>query len=189
MKSEDGFSLVETMVGSMVGLILLTGVCATLVVSYKTGQNTANTANSLNDGRQALTQIERDLMKATVLEFCDANGEGTCLRTQWPEAGGTQSIVYQLDDSTLTRLDETAFAAGQADVSAIVSRKVANLEQQPNVKLFTCTASGVLLQVDIQLALRSQSSGDPNLRLNTTVRPRNAYGNNAFGGQQGVSGC
>lgn len=177
LRSEDGFTLVETMVAAVLSLLVMGSVMAVLNVTSKSQIDAQKQSTAYNEVRNAVKQIQRDVREAQALSICDQGSavSGYCLKVAVrTPAGVTDEVRYQLTASTLvreSRFDTLTQTYGRTQTMSTVA---VNRTQSPVVPLVSCQTPGVLSNVLVKLIVRpSQTSGT--YRVDTTVRPRNVF--------------
>lgn len=94
--TESGLSLVELMIGMLIGLILLGGVVQTLLVSKEAQRSRDNMAVVTDNARFLFEFMARDLRMAG-RGFGTANWDAAVMTEPLQEAGGTLAVGYYTD--------------------------------------------------------------------------------------------
>jgi type II secretory pathway component PulJ len=173
---DEGMSLVEVLIVSLLSLVVLTGLASTLISGLRTSSFGSNQSQSLDGARLVLNQVERDLQGSKQFENCATSPvpAGSCiLVVVQPPSGADQTVRYRLVGASLYR--EIDDGTGTFANSRIVTNKLANLTRAPASALFTCTNSGSLLQVNVNLVVQPDPANSPTFTLQTVIRPRNTY--------------
>jgi prepilin-type N-terminal cleavage/methylation domain-containing protein len=174
--SDSGFTLIELLVASVLGSLLLVGIGTFLISSMNSQVFTSAQSATVNDARNAMQQIEKEIRGANSIQSCTPLGSpaGSCLQMdgQKPTDGpppNTRAVKYSFASSALTRqvFDPAAntWGAGQMIVD-----RVANTALQP---VFVCDTAGSFLTITVDLHLAPTPHSNPTYDVRTSVRPRN----------------
>lgn len=166
-RSEEGFTIVEFGIAAMLGAVVVVLASTLLVAASRTGAFTQGQSVTINDARNTMQGLERELRGADFIDFCTP--VGSCLRVvaQTP-SGNFETLRYTREGNELRRelFDEASGAWG--DPQTIIQR-VVNAERP----VFDCEKTSSYLRVKIDLEIEPTPRSDPNLNMTTTVRPRN----------------
>lgn len=166
-RSEDGFTIVEVGIAAMLGAVVVVLASTLLVAASRTGAFTQGQSVTINDARNTMQGLERELRGADFIDFCIP--VGSCLRVvaQTP-SGNFETLRYTREGSELRRerFDEGSGTWG--DPQTIIQR-VVNTERP----VFDCEKTSSYLRVKIDLEIEPTPQSDPNLNMTTIVRPRN----------------
>lgn len=174
LRSDDGFSLVETMVGSALGLVFLVAVSIFLVGSMKTSLFTDTQSTTINDVRNAMGQVEKEIRGADSIAWCQPvedcvpDGKSIEVGAQTPTAS-FRTVRYSLSGTELRReiFDDVTDTWG---LPVTVVTRVAN---SPSQKIFSCDVQSTLLRVNVDLHIRPTDDSNPLYNVQTSIRPRN----------------
>jgi hypothetical protein len=165
---ESGMSLVELIVASALLLGALTVVCGFLISMYKGGAFAQGQTFTLNDARNTVIGIEKEVRSAESLVWCSPAGSCLEIDTMSP-TGLEQTVKYTHSGTDLQRAVYDTSTSTWGTPQTIVQR-VSNASGEP---LFDCDTASTLLHVTIDLRLRPTPNSAPNYQLRTSVRPRN----------------
>ncbi len=167
-RREDGFTLVEVGIAMLLGAILLTLATTLVVVAYRTGAFTQGQGFTLNDARNAMQGMEREVRGAGFINWCSPAGSCLEVGAQTPSAG-FQTLRYTHSDDALQRQVYDESSSTWSEPQPVIER-VANTGSEP---VFACDTQSTLLRVNIDLKIKPTPASDPVLNLYTSVRPRN----------------
>ncbi len=168
LRREDGFSLAELIVASFVGGIALTFMAMILINSFETGVFTEGQAATINDARNAMLRIEKELRGADSISWCTPTG--SCLEIGAQTAqGGFRTVRYRHSGTELQRQQYDAATSTWSGYQTIVKR-VVNPAPEP---VFACDTQSTLLRVNVDLQIEPTPQSDPNYNVHTSIRPRN----------------
>lgn len=167
-RSEDGATVAELAVVSLVGGIALTFLAIFLVNALETGIFTEGQVNTINDARNALQRIEKEIRGADSIVWCTPTG--SCLQVGAQKVdGGFRTVRYRHNGTTLQRQELDDGSGTWGALRPIVER-VANSGAQP---VFACDTQSTYLRVNVDLHIEPTPQSDPNFNVNTSIRPRN----------------
>lgn len=168
LKREDGATVAELAVTAAVAGMALTFLSVFLVNSFETGIFAEGQVATINDARNALQRIEKELRGADSITWCTPTG--SCLQVGAQTAqGGFRTVRYR---HTATELQRELFdpnASTWSSPQTIVER-VTNNGSQP---VFACDTQSTLLRVNVDLLIEPTPQSDPNYNVHTSIRPRN----------------
>lgn len=167
-RSDDGFTVAELSVTALVGGIALTFLAIFMVNSLKTGIFTEGQVSTINDARNVMQGIEKDVRGAEQIIWCAP--VGSCLEVVAQTAdGGMRTLRYV---HTGTELQRQVFNPDTTTWGALrtVVERVANSGSQP---VFACDTQSTFLRVNVDLHIEPTPESNPNFNVNTSVRPRN----------------
>lgn len=168
LRADDGYTVAELGVVAMVAGIALTIIAVFLVSSVRTGIFTEGQSATINDARNALHRLEKELRGADSITWCTPAGRCLEVGAQTVD-GGFRTVRYTLATSRLEREEFDASTSTWSDKETIVER-VKNSESQP---VFGCDTQSTLLRVNVDLHIEPTPQSDPSYNLRTSVRPRN----------------
>jgi type II secretory pathway pseudopilin PulG len=176
LRDDSGWTLVELMVGSALGLLVLI-IVGTFLMNMMNGSVFAlGETQTINDVRNAMQQIEKEARGADSLTWCSPTGFCLEVDAQTP-TGGSRTVRYQCPNCsdagstprTLTRqvFDSVSHTWGAAQT---VIQRVTNSSSQA---VFACDTQSTLLRVILDLYIEPTPKSDPNLHVVDSFRPRN----------------
>ena len=165
---ESGITLIEFVVASALTLGAMTLVGGFLVSMYNGGAFAQGQTFTLNDARNTVIAIEKEVRAAESLVWCSP--AGSCLEVDTMTPTGVQQTVKYTH--TGTDLQRAVYDPGTSTwgTPQTVVQRVSNAPSDP---LFDCDTTSTLLHVTIDLRLRPTPNSAPNYQLRTSVRPRN----------------
>ncbi len=167
-RSEDGATVAELAVVSLVGGIALTFMAIFMVNALETGIFTEGQVNTINDARNAMQRIEKEIRGADSITWCTPTGG--CLEVGAQKAdGGFRTVRYRHVGTELQRQEFDDGSSTWGGLRPIVER-VANSGSQP---VFACDTQSTYLRVNVDLHIEPTPQSDPNFNVNTSIRPRN----------------
>jgi type II secretory pathway pseudopilin PulG len=168
IRREDGFTLVEMSIAGMVAAVLLAALGTFLINSTNAGAFTQGMSATIDDVRNVMQQIEKETRGADSITWCEPTGSCLEVGAQTP-TGSFQTLRYNHTGTTLTRevFDETEGTWGDPMVTV---DRVVNTASQP---VFSCDSDTSYLRLTIDLYIEPTPDSDPNLNVQTSIRPRN----------------
>jgi len=168
LRDDHGFTLIEMGIAGLIGAVVLAMATALLIVTYRTGSFTQGQGFTLNDGRNAIQQIEKDIRAAGDVRWCAP--AGSCLEVDaQTAAGGFQAVRYTHVDTDLRR-ELFDSDSGTWSAAGVLIERVANTASEP---VFACDEGSTLMRVTVDLQIEPTPQSNPTLNLHTSVRPRN----------------
>ena len=167
-RSEDGATVAELAVVSLVGGIALTFLAVFMVNALETGIFTEGQVTTINDARNALQRIEKEIRGADSITWCAPTGSCLEVGAQRPD-GGFRTVRYVHSGSTLQRQEFHDGTGTWGPLRTIVER-VENTGSQP---VFACDTNSTYLRVNVNLHIEPTPQSNPNFNVNTSIRPRN----------------
>jgi hypothetical protein len=168
VRREDGSTVAELAVTAMVGSIALTFLAGFLISSFRTGVFTEGQVATINDARNAVLRIEKELRGADSITWCTPTG--SCLEVAAQTAdGGFRTVRYRHTGTELRREQFQPDTSTWTELQTIVER-VVNSGAEP---VFACDTQSTLLRVNIDLHIEPTPQSDPNYNVHTSIRPRN----------------
>jgi hypothetical protein len=168
LRREDGFTVAELAVTALVGSIALTFLALFLINTFETGAFTDGQATTINDARNAMLRIEKELRGADSITWCTPTG--SCLEIGAQTAdGGFRTVRYVHTASALQRQQFNDATSTWSTLQPIVER-VVNAGAEP---VFACDTQSTLLRVNVDLQIEPTPQSDPNYNVHTSIRPRN----------------
>ncbi len=169
LRDEDGG---VTVVELVVALTLMLGAAAViggfLISMMKGGAFAQGQTVTLNDARNTVQVMEKEVRAAESLVWCAPAGSCLQIDTQSP-SGDPKTVKYTHTGSDLQRSQYDDATSTWGTPQTVVER-VSNEAAEP---LFDCDTSSTLLKVNIDLHLRPTPNSAPSYVLQTSVRPRN----------------
>lgn len=168
LRRDDGFSLAEIAIAGLVGGIALTFLAGFLINTFETGVFTEGQAQTINDARNAMLKLEKELRGADSITWCTPTG--SCLEIGAQTAGGSFRAVRYVHAGT--ELQRQQFDDATSTWSALqpIVQRVANAPAEP---VFACDTQSTLLRVNVDLQIEPTPQSDPNYNIHTSIRPRN----------------
>ena len=175
LRRDAGFTVAELAVGAALGSLLLVLIGTFLVSTMKSGVFADGESATINDARNALAQVEKDIRGADSIKFspagsCSAYSAGYCIEVgaQTP-SGLFETVRYSYANSSLRReLFDDAHDTWGTPVTVI--QRVANT---PSQLAFSCDTQSSLLKVTVDLFIEPTPHSNPYYEVQTSVRPRN----------------
>lgn len=168
LRRDDGFTVAELSVGALVGAIAVTILAAFLINSFETGIFTEGQAATINDARDAMLRIEKEIRGADSITWCAPTGSCLEVGAQTPN-GQFKTVRYVHQSNALQRQEFDTGSSTWTTPRPIVSR-VVNLASDP---VFACDTQSTLLRVNVELQIEPTPQSDPNYNVATSIRPRN----------------
>ena len=179
--SDDGFTISEVMVASLIGAILALSIGVFLVDSMRAGAFTDGESATINDARNAMGLIEKEIRGAGSVTFpTPCTPAGGCLEVLAnTPTGGTQDVLYTFSGPALNRQQLDPSTHLWTSPKVVVDR-LQNGSTQP---VFSCDAQTTLLRITVDLHIAPTPDSNPTYDVSTTIKPRN------LSRVPGVSGC
>jgi type II secretory pathway pseudopilin PulG len=172
LSSDGGFSLIELTVGGMLASIVLGALGTFLMGSFQAGAFTEGQSATLDDVRIVMQKMEKEIRGAESISWarppCPPTGGCIVVGAQTP-TGAFRTVRYTHAGTELRRevLDPVTQTYGTA---VTMIERVGNSASQP---VFACDTQSTLLRVTIDLYIEPTPQSNPNLNVQTTIRPRN----------------
>jgi hypothetical protein len=168
LRSDDGMSVMELVVAVtlMLGAVVVIG--GFLITMMRGGAFAQGQTVTLNDARNTVQSIEKEVRAADSLVWCSPAGSCLQIDTQSP-SGEPKTVRYTHSGTDLQRATFDEATSSWGSPRTVVER-VSNTGSEP---LFDCDTTSTLLKVNIDLRLRPTPNSAPNYVLHTSVRPRN----------------
>lgn len=160
--------MAELAVVAMVGGLALTFLAMFVVNSLNTGIFTEGQVATINDARNVLQRIEKEVRGAGSITWCAPVGSCLELDAQTVD-GGFRAVRYRHQGTELQRQEFDEASSTWGALRPVVER-VANSGSQP---VFACDTQSTLLRVNVDLHIEPTPQSDPNFNVHTSVRPRN----------------
>ncbi len=175
LRDDRGFSLAELTIGAALGSILVLILGIFLVNSLRTGAFTHGQSETINNVRNAVQQIEKEVRGADSLAWapsgaCSGYAAGRCVTVGAQSPSGVFKTVRYTHAATELRREE--FDSGTSTwrpLRTIIAR-VVNSGAQP---VFTCDTQVTLLRLTVDLHIEPTPASNPNFHIQTSIRPRN----------------
>ena len=168
LRSDRGFTLAETAISSAVLMTALAMVAGFLISAYNGSVFAHGQSDTLNDVRNVMQQIEKEVRGADSLIWCTP--AGSCLQVGAQTAdGGFRTVRYTHVGTELRREIFDDGTATWGEPLTVISR-LTNTGAQP---AFACDTQSTLLKVTVDLHIEPTPVSNPNLHVQTSVRPRN----------------
>jgi hypothetical protein len=162
-------ALMEFVVAGALSMVVLTALGGFLMSSMDTGSFTQSQSATLNDARNVMQKIEKETRGAIDMSWCAT--DGTCLEvTAQTPTSAVEQVRYTYADSQLRRAEYDSVSSTWGEPIPMVER-LANSASQP---VFVCDESTTYTRVNIDLYIEPTPQSDPNLNIQTSIRPRNA---------------
>lgn len=168
MRDDRGFTLIEVGVAAMIGAIVLALASTLLVLAQRTGAFTQGQGQTLNNGRNALQQLEKEIRSADAIFWCTPLGSCIQIDAQKP-SGGYETLRYTHADKELKREVFDTSSQSWSETGTLIQR-VVNGSGDP---VFSCEENTSLLRVTVDLQIEPTPQSDPSLNLHTSITPRN----------------
>jgi prepilin-type N-terminal cleavage/methylation domain-containing protein len=167
-RDDSGFTLAEMSIAMLIGAMLLAALASFLVNTNNAGIYTQGMSATINDVRNAMQQMEKETRGSDSITWCEPVGRCLQVGAQTPN-GSFQTLRYT---HTGTTLEREVFNDGTATWGApiIIVDRVVNTEAQP---VFSCDSETSYLRLTIDLYIEPTPRSDPNLNIQTSIRPRN----------------
>jgi hypothetical protein len=168
LRREDGWSVAELTVTAFIAGIVLVFLAGFLINTFKTGIFTEGQATTINDARNAMLAMEKELRGADSITWCTPTG--SCLEIGAQTAqGGFRTVRYRHTGTELQRQQYDADTSTWSELQLIINR-VVNPDDEP---VFACDTQSTLLRVNVDLQIEPTPQSDPNYNVHTSIRPRN----------------
>jgi hypothetical protein len=167
-RDDSGVSLVELSMSTLVGAILMIALSAFAISAMNAGTFTQAQSETLNNVRNTMGQIEKEVRGADSITWCAPTGSCLQIGAQTP-TGAFKTIRYTHTGSILTR-EVYNTSSGSWGTTLTQIERVANSAAQ---KVFACDTSSTLLRVNVNLYIQPTPDSDPKLNIQNSIRPRN----------------
>lgn len=168
LSDDRGFTVAEAAVAMFVGAVLLGALSTLLVVASRTGAFTEGQSATLNNARNAMQQLEREVRGADFIKWCAPTG--SCLEIGVQTPSSTFQTVRYTHTAEELRREIYDDATSQWSAPQTLVSRVVNEGAEP---VFECDTGSTLLHVNIDLKIEPTPVSDPHLNMATSVRPRN----------------
>ena len=169
LRSDDrGTTIAELAVTSMLAALFLGALGTFAMGSFKTGAFTEGQAATMNDVRVVMHQIEKETRSADSISWCDPAGSCIQVGAQRP-SGGFKTVRYTHTGTELVREEFVPDTNTWTEPQTAIER-LTNTAAQP---VFACDTQSTLLRLNIDLYIEPTPQSDPNLHVQTSIRPRN----------------
>ncbi len=168
LRCDRGASLPELAVTSMIAAVFLGALGSFAVASFETGAFTEGQSATLNDVRNVMQQLEKETRGADSITWCSP--AGSCLLVGAQTAtGGFRTLRYTHVGTELRReIFDPVTATWSAPLTVI--ERLTNSASKP---VFSCDTQATLLRLTIDLYIEPTPQSNPNLHVQTSIRPRN----------------
>jgi type II secretory pathway pseudopilin PulG len=168
LRDDQGTTLMETSVAAAVLMVAVAAIGA-FIYSASTGSIFAQGQSAtINDVRNTMQQIEKEVRGADALEWCAPAGSCLEVGAQTPD-GAFRTVRYTHTGTVLQRAIFDDMTSTWGNPQTVIQR-VTNTAGQP---VFACDTQSTLLRVTIDLYIEPTPVSDPNLNVQTSLRPRN----------------
>lgn len=175
LRCDHGFTLPEFVVGAALALGAVSMIGGFLMSSFHAGVFAEGQSATLNNVRNTMQQLEKELRGADSIEWapsgaCSTYSAGLCVvvGAQTP-TGGFRPVRYTHDGTDLKRALYDSGSATWGEPQTVIER-VTNTGSQP---IFACDTQSTLLKVTVDLHIEPTPQSNPNLHVQTSLRPRN----------------
>ena len=168
LRSDGGTTLPEIAVTTMLAALFLGALGTFAMGSFRTGAFTEGQSATLNDVRNIMQKLEKEIRGADSINWCAPAGSCIQVGVLTPNASfntvryrhvGTELIREEFD------VDNNTWGQPLATVE-----RLTNDASRP---VFTCDTQSSLLRVNIDLYIEPTPQSNPNLHVQTSIRPRN----------------
>ncbi len=175
LRDESGLTVAEMAVTGFLGSIVLATAAIFLVNSMNAGIFTQGQSETINDVRNAVQKIEKEVRGADSITWapqgaCTGHAAGACL------AVGAQTPNAQFMTVRYTHVGtELRRAVFHDDTSTwgTAQTLIERVQNSPSQPVFSCDTQVTLLRVTLDLYVEPTPSSDPNFHVQTSLRPRN----------------
>jgi prepilin-type N-terminal cleavage/methylation domain-containing protein len=168
LADEQGFTLVELMVGFALSAVLMGSLGAFLISTLNAGAFAEGHSATMNNARTVIQRLEKEARGAEALSWCEPIGFCLEVGGQTP-TGNFRTVRYSKSGTELLRQEydgtSMAWSAGIVELE-----RVANDGSTP---VFSCETQSTLLRLNIDLRVQPTPGSDPQLQVTTSIRPRN----------------
>jgi type II secretory pathway pseudopilin PulG len=168
LRNDEGMTVIELVIAATLMLGAVTVIGGFLISMMKGGAFAQGQSLTLNDARNTMQSIEKEVRAADSLVWCAPAGSCLQIDTQSP-SGDPKTVRYTHTGTDLQRALFNDATSIWGSPQTVVER-VSNSGSEP---LFDCDTTSTLLKVNIDLKLRPTPNSAPNYNLHTSVRPRN----------------
>jgi hypothetical protein len=168
LTTEHGYSVAELAVVTLIGSVALALLASFVVHVLQSGAFTEGQSATLNDARNALQKIEKEVRGADSINWCAPAGSCLEVGAQTPIAS-FRTVRYT---HTGTELRREVYDPGTSTWGPALTliERVANSASEP---VFACDTQSTLLRVNVDLRIQPTPQSDPTYNLATSLRPRN----------------
>jgi hypothetical protein len=174
-RDDRGTTLVELSVAGLLGGLVLTIMAFFLISSMNTGAFTQGQSETINNVRNAVQRIEKEVRGADSLTWapsgdCSGYAAGSCVAVGAQNVDtGFRTVRYTHSGTELRRELFNTDTSTWGTPQTIIER-VSNDSGQP---VFTCDTQVTLLRLTIDLYVEPTPVSNPNFHVQTSIRPRN----------------
>jgi prepilin-type N-terminal cleavage/methylation domain-containing protein len=171
-RRQSGFTLVETLIASAVGAVIVGAVVTTYIISLRGFSGVANYVEIHNDGRIAVDRFARDMRAVNSVTTFNANGPVVIkIPTAFSSSGSvtaSKTVTYTFSNSALYRNDSVLGNSMLAtNISAVVFRLYDRVGSNTTV---LSSAKGIQIDVSLQKHVASKIQSEDYLSARVAMR-------------------
>jgi hypothetical protein len=168
LRSDRGTTVAELAVTSMLAALFLGALGTFAMGSFKTGAFTEGQSATLDDVRTVMHKMEKEIRGSDSINWCSP--AGSCVEVGALTATeGFKTIRYTHTSSELFRAEFDPDTNTFGEPMTMIERLTNNAAQP----VFACDTQSSLLRVNIDLYIEPTPQSNPNLHVQTSIRPRN----------------
>ncbi len=166
-----GFTLVEVLISTSIGAIVLAGVMSTFLMLGRSGANIANYSTMESQSRRALEEFSQDLRMANAVTWNSSSSITLTIPNNYTPTLGVVTYSYDSASETFNRSPrDSSSAAGTSTVliNNIVTFAYSRYDRINNVSTLDTTTKRIQLSMTASTAVTS-STASGNTRKSRTV--------------------
>ncbi len=175
VRDDAGLTVTEMAIAGLLGSIVIAMAAVFLVNSMNTGIFTQGQSETINDVRNAVQKVEKEIRGADSITWapqgpCSGYTAGACLvvGAQTPNAA-IRTVRYTHVGSELRR----ALFNDGTGIWGPAQTLIQRVQNSPSQPVFSCDTQVTLLRVKVDLYVEPTPSSNPNFHVQTSIRPRN----------------
>lgn len=177
-KGRRGFTLVEVMIASSIGTMVLAGVMSTFLMLGRSGANVANYSVMEAQARRALEEFSQDVRMASTITWNSTSSITLTIPNNYAPTAGVVTYAYDGTNRVFYRTPKDSLsAAGQNNlIRNVVTFSYARFDRINNPAVQDMTTKRVQISMTARTTTRT-AVGASNIILSASFILRNKYAN------------
>jgi prepilin-type N-terminal cleavage/methylation domain-containing protein len=172
LQTRSGFTMVEMMMGSAIGVIVMAGVFTTYILCLKQFRAISNYAEIHRDGRKSVDQFSQDFRGVRSISSYNASNLVVIIPTAFSTTGSAisnKTVTYAVNKGALWRTDSSTGKTSM--LSTNISTLTFSLFDKLGTNTTTLsTAKGVQVDIKLRKTLMSQIQSEDFLSARLDMR-------------------
>ena len=167
-----GFTMVETMIGTAIGVVVIAAVLTTYILCLKQFNAISNYAEIHRGGRASVDQISQDIRGVSSISSFSSTDLMVTIPTAFSSAGSVVSnktVTYTLQNGALWRTDSSTGKTAMLTTN-INSVTFSLYDKLGNPTTVLSTAKGVQVDLRLRKTVMSQIQSEDYLSARLTMR-------------------